>query len=141
MTASAIERINPPNLPTPPGCSQLVVSAGGSTLYIAGQVALDREGMLVGPGDFAAQATQTFMNLVAALEAGGATTRHLVKMNTYVTDLSGLPDFRRVRDQFLDPALQVAVAAAGPRHKCAPLSVRFNFDGVRQNRLEDFDGV
>ena len=104
MTTSSIERINPRTLPTPPGYSQLVVASGGSTLYIAGQVALDREGKLVGPGDFAAQTTQVFRNLVAALEAGGATARDLVKLNTFVTDLSGLPDFRRVRDQFLDPA-------------------------------------
>jgi enamine deaminase RidA (YjgF/YER057c/UK114 family) len=104
MTTSSIERINPPTLPTPPGYSQLVIASGGSTLYIAGQVALDREGKLVGPGDFAAQTAQVFRNLVAALEAGGATTRHLVKLNTFVTDLSALPEFRRVRDQFLDPA-------------------------------------
>jgi enamine deaminase RidA (YjgF/YER057c/UK114 family) len=99
---TSIERTNPSTLPTPPGYSQLVVAPGGTTLYIAGQVALDRDGKLVGPGDFAAQTTQVFRNLVAALEAGGATTRDLVKLNTFVTDLSALPDFRRVRDQFLD---------------------------------------
>ena len=104
MITISIERLNPPTLPTPPSYSQLVTASAGTTLYIAGQVALDRDGKLVGPGDFAAQTTQVFRNLVAALEAGGATTRHLVKMNTYVTDLSGLPDFRRVRDQFLDAA-------------------------------------
>ena len=63
---------------------------------MAGQVALDREGQLVGPSDFAAQTTQVFKNLMAA--------RDLVKLTTFVTDLSRLADFRKVRDQFLDPA-------------------------------------
>ena len=55
-------------------------------------------------GDFALQTTQVFKNLVAALEAAGAGPRNLVKLTTFVTDLSHLPDFRRVRDQFQDPA-------------------------------------
>ena len=43
-----------------------------------------------------------FSNLVAALAAAGTTTRHLVKLTTFVTDLSDIGAFRRVRDQFLD---------------------------------------
>ncbi len=102
MTRSTIQRINPATLPTPPGYSQLVVASGGSLIIIAGQVALDTEGQLVGLGNFAAQATQVFRNLIAALDAAGASPRHLVKLTTFVTDLSHLPTFRQVRDQFLD---------------------------------------
>jgi enamine deaminase RidA (YjgF/YER057c/UK114 family) len=65
---------------------------------------LDARGAIVGPGDFALQATQVFRNLVAALEAAGAGPRNLVKLTTFVTDLSDLAVFRQVRDQFLDPA-------------------------------------
>lgn len=105
MTAPSIQLINPATLPTPPGYSQLAVLSGtGALIVVAGQVALDADGAVVGPGDFALQATQVFRNLVAALEAAGATPRHLVKLTTFVTDLSHLADFRRVRDQFLDPA-------------------------------------
>jgi enamine deaminase RidA (YjgF/YER057c/UK114 family) len=72
-------------------------------IVIAGQVALDNQNQIVGLGNFAAQATQVFRNLIAALDAAGASTRHLVKLTTFVTDVSDLPVFRQVRDQFLDP--------------------------------------
>ena len=103
MTTSTIQRINPATLPTPPGYSQIAVASGGSLIVIAGQVALDTQGQLVGLGNFGAQATQVFRNLIAALDAAGAAPRHLVKLTTFVTDLSHLPAFRQVRDQFLDP--------------------------------------
>jgi enamine deaminase RidA (YjgF/YER057c/UK114 family) len=103
MPTSTIQRINPPTLPTPPGYSQLAVASGGSLIIIAGQVALDTQGQVIGLGNFAAQTTQVFRNLVAALDAAGASPRHLVKLTTFVTDLSHLPVFRQVRDQFLDP--------------------------------------
>jgi enamine deaminase RidA (YjgF/YER057c/UK114 family) len=104
MHGSTIRFVNPPSLPAPPGYSQVAVVTGGEMIIIAGQVALDAEGALVGAGDFAAQATQAFRNLIAALEAAGAGPRNLVKLTTFVTDISQLAAFRTVRDQFLDPA-------------------------------------
>jgi 2-iminobutanoate/2-iminopropanoate deaminase len=97
-----IQLLNPTTLPTPTGYSQLATVSGGTLIMIAGQVALDVNGTVIGPGDFAAQTTQVFRNLVAALEAAGATTSHLVKLTTFVTDVSDLATFRRIRDQFLD---------------------------------------
>jgi enamine deaminase RidA (YjgF/YER057c/UK114 family) len=73
-------------------------------IVIAGQVALDTQGEVVGRGDFAAQTAQVFRNLLDALHAAGAGPRHLVKLTTFVTDLSELAVFRKVRDQFLDAA-------------------------------------
>jgi len=108
MATSTIQRFNPPTLPTPPGYSQLAVASGGSLIVIAGQVALDNQGQVVGLGNFTAQATQVFRNLIAALDAAGAGPRHLVKLTTFVTDLSHLPAFRQVRDQFLDSQHQPA---------------------------------
>ena len=104
MSQPTVRLIDPPTLPTPPGYSQLAVVSGGDLIVIAGQVALDVTGTLVGPGDFAAQTEQVFRNLVAALEAVGATASDLVKLTTFVTDLSQLATFRAVRDRFLDPA-------------------------------------
>ena len=99
-----IHRMNPSSLPAPPGYSQVAVITGGEWIVIAGQVALDQRGAVVGPGDFAVQAEQVFRNLMHALEAAGAGPRNLVKLTTFVTDISQLPAFRRARDQFLDPA-------------------------------------
>jgi reactive intermediate/imine deaminase len=103
VTAARVQRINPPSLPTVPGYSQVATVTGGDLVFIAGQVALDSSGAIVGPGDFAAQTAQTFRNLFAALEAAGSNAKNLIKLTTFVTDMSQLAAFRSVRDQFLDP--------------------------------------
>lgn len=97
------EAINPPTLPTPPGYSQVIAVAGGTTVYIAGQVAWDADNNLIGPGDFEAQARQVFTNVTAALEAAGATADDLVKITIYVVDhdTQKLDVIRRVRDEIL----------------------------------------
>jgi enamine deaminase RidA (YjgF/YER057c/UK114 family) len=76
----SITRINPPELGTPPGYSQVVDVSAGRIIFIAGQTAVDRVGNVVGKDDFAAQATQVFRNLAVALEAAGCTAAHLVKL-------------------------------------------------------------
>ena len=72
MTAPSITRINPPELGTPPGYSQIVEVSAGRIIFIAGQTALDRDGNVVGKGDFATQAAQVFDNLTIALRAADA---------------------------------------------------------------------
>ncbi len=104
MSRPDVHFLNPQTLPTPPGYSQVAVVTSGALVAIAGQVALDHHGNVVGTGDVAAQATQVFRNLVAALEAAGAEPRHLVKLTTFVTDMAALPAFRAARDEFLDAA-------------------------------------
>jgi enamine deaminase RidA (YjgF/YER057c/UK114 family) len=69
----AIRRINPPELGSPPGYSQIVDVRAGRIIFIAGQTALDRDGNLVGKADFAVQAAQVFRNLTVALQASGCT--------------------------------------------------------------------
>ena len=102
MTSPTVQLINPPSLPSVPGYSQVVVVKGGELVFVAGQVALDATGAVVGMGDFAAQTAQTFRNLLAALEAAGTNASNLIKLTTFVTDMSQLAVFRSVRDQFLD---------------------------------------
>jgi enamine deaminase RidA (YjgF/YER057c/UK114 family) len=90
--------LNPPTLPSLPGYSQLVEARGGRTIYIAGQVALDQSGALVGANDVGAQAAQVLENIRRALEAVGAGFEHVVKLTHYVTDLAtALPAYRQVR--------------------------------------------
>jgi len=95
---------NPPTLPTPPGYTQVVSVTGGRTIYIAGQVALDQSGSIVGEGDFRAQAQQVFTNIQAALSAAGATFADVVKLNIYILDIKQLPVLREVRDTFVNTA-------------------------------------
>jgi enamine deaminase RidA (YjgF/YER057c/UK114 family) len=86
----------------PLGYSHVVEVRGGRTIYIAGQIALDGEGKLVGPGDFRAQTVQVFENLKARLEEGGATFQDVVKLNYYLTDASDLPSLRDTRNRYLN---------------------------------------
>jgi 2-iminobutanoate/2-iminopropanoate deaminase len=58
----------------------------GDTIYVAGQVARDADGDLVGPHDAAAQAAQVYANLGAVLAAAGARPEHVVKVTTYLVD-------------------------------------------------------
>ena len=94
--------INPSTLATPRGYTHVVTATGGKTVFIAGQVAWDTKGEIVGEGDLRAQATQAYTNLKAALAAAGATTADVVKMNTYVVNFKAadLPVIREVRSQF-----------------------------------------
>ena len=86
----------------PLGYSHVVEVRGGRTLYIAGQLALDEEGNLVGAGDFRAQVEQVFANLKARLTEGGATFNDVVKLNYYITDAADLLPVREVRNRFIN---------------------------------------
>ena len=87
---------------TPLGYSQVVEVRSGRTLYIAGQVSLDKDGKLVGVGDFRAQVKQVFENLKARLEAGGASFKDVVKLNYYLTDASDLQALRDTRNSYIN---------------------------------------
>lgn len=94
--------LNPPGLPVLPGFHQVVTAQGGKAVFIAGQVALDADGQLVGKGDLRAQTEQVFKNIGTALAAVGGTPDDVVKINIYVVDYSpgALPVIREVRNRF-----------------------------------------
>jgi enamine deaminase RidA (YjgF/YER057c/UK114 family) len=100
MTAPSIARINPPELGTPPGYSQVVEVSAGRIIFIAGQTALDRDGNVVGKGDFAKQAAQVFDNLTIALTAARCTAANLVKLTVFLADMNNLGAYREARNRF-----------------------------------------
>lgn len=75
--------LQPAGLAPPRGYSH-VVGARGLQVYIAGQVAYDADGRVVGTGDLRAQAEQVFKNLGIALAAAGARVEDLVKTTIFV---------------------------------------------------------
>ena len=95
--------VNPGTMHRPMGYTHVVEVSPGRLAYISGQVALDRAGELVGPGDIRAQARQVFENLRAALAAVGGGFDQVVKLNYYLVDATQLPVVREVRDQYLSP--------------------------------------
>jgi enamine deaminase RidA (YjgF/YER057c/UK114 family) len=99
-TISRITHINPPELGVPPAYSQVVQVSARRMIFIAGQTALDRDGNVVGKGDFAAQAEQVFRNLGVALQAAGCTPGNLVKLTVFLRNMDHLPIYREARDRF-----------------------------------------
>jgi 2-iminobutanoate/2-iminopropanoate deaminase len=67
--------------------SQVVVAEVGRLAFIAGQLARDPAGNVVGKGDMRAQIRQVGENIKTALAAVGATLDDVVKTTTYVTDI------------------------------------------------------
>ena len=107
-------RSNPDTVAAPMGTySQAVrVETGDAVwIHVSGQIAIDRDGSLVGPGDIRAQTRQVFENLKAILEANGATFGDAVKIGTYLTTLDELAAMREVRSEYLtsDPPASTAV--------------------------------
>lgn len=112
---AVIERMNPPGLSTPTGYSHVVSVRGGRTIYIAGQVAFDAQGQLVGKGDLAAQTRQVFANLETALKAAGATFANVVKTNYYMRDASQVAVVREIRGKYFSSELPVSTLVEIPR--------------------------
>jgi enamine deaminase RidA (YjgF/YER057c/UK114 family) len=79
-----LEPINPDTLPTPESYTQVVVATGSRLVFVAGQVAEDVHGELVGAGDLAAQARQAFANVGRALAAAGARPDQVARITIYV---------------------------------------------------------
>src|SRR5260221_7460177 len=114
MTSDPSERIsflNPPELAPPPGYSNVAEVRRGRIAYIAGQVATDGEGHLVGGNDFGAQAEQAFHNVGVALAAIDCTARHVAKLTVFVCDMSRIAEYRKARDRFFATSTPAAAPA------------------------------
>jgi enamine deaminase RidA (YjgF/YER057c/UK114 family) len=97
---------NPDSMAKPvAGYSQVGEVTGGKVVYIAGQVALDASGNLVGKDDFRAQVEQVFKNLDAAVRAAGGSFHDVVKLNYYCVDTvdpSAIVQVREIRDKYVN---------------------------------------
>jgi 2-iminobutanoate/2-iminopropanoate deaminase len=90
---------NPATVPAPAGQYSHVarVELGGKTiLQLSGQVAIDANGRMVGT-DMTTQAGFVMDNIAAILAAHGAGLADIVNIRTYLTDMSQLPDYGKVR--------------------------------------------
>jgi reactive intermediate/imine deaminase len=82
------------------GYSHAAKSSG--LLFVAGQVAQDQEGNLVGRGDIEAQAVQVFDNLRAVLASAGASLDDVVKLTTYATSVAYRAKIAEVRARYFN---------------------------------------
>jgi len=86
--------INPSQFPKPRGYTNGVISSSGRLLYIAGQVAFDREARIVSP-DFATQFLAALDNVIDVVRAAGGGSEHIVKLLAFVTDLDKYRDAQK----------------------------------------------
>lgn len=72
----------------------------GGFVFVAGQVAQDAEGNLVGRGDIEAQAVQVFENLKTALASAGTALDQVVKLTTFTTSVAYRQKIAEVRARY-----------------------------------------
>jgi enamine deaminase RidA (YjgF/YER057c/UK114 family) len=103
---TSVRYLNPKSILTPPGYTHVVeVTGPGRTVYIAGQVGVDKNGQTAGgAGDVRAQMVQAFENLKAALAEVGATFKDVVKITNYLVDGAHVQDYREIRDKYVNTA-------------------------------------
>ncbi len=94
-----LELIDPDDLPTPSSYTHVVAATGRRLVFVAGQVADDAQGHLVGAGDLAVQARQAFANVARCLAAAGARPEQVAKITIYVVHHRPeyLPDIEEAR--------------------------------------------
>jgi reactive intermediate/imine deaminase len=96
--AHDIERFNPQGMTQPTVYSHLVTH--DELLFIAGQVALDGEGNVIGEGDMTAQVRQVLENLRTVLESAGADFSNVVKINIFTTDIDAFRQSGEIRREY-----------------------------------------
>jgi enamine deaminase RidA (YjgF/YER057c/UK114 family) len=100
MSETVVKYKNPSNLPKPLGAySHIARTKASELLFIAGQLAVNEAGELVGKGDFAAQMRQVFDNLGRALGSEGLGFASVTKFTTYLVHSQDIESFMAVRKE------------------------------------------
>lgn len=94
-----MERIQSPDVFDPRAYAQAV--RAGDTVYLSGQVALDADGQLVGQGDVRAQADRIWRQIGSLLRAAGTDYDGIVKVTTFLRDMSHREIAMAVRKTYL----------------------------------------
>jgi enamine deaminase RidA (YjgF/YER057c/UK114 family) len=96
-----IKMFNPDTLGKPLGQYSHIarVRGAGELLFIAGQIAVDKAGNLVGADDFDAQCRQVYANVETALKAAGGGWGNVVQFTTYLVHSQDVPKLRAFRQR------------------------------------------
>ncbi len=108
-------RFLPFDPPVSPASRAVVVDQPGPTVYLSGHVGLTPDGTSLLGGGVDEQTRSVFEQLSATLNEVGGSLQDIVTMTVYLTDMSSLGEFSRVREEFLgisQPA-STAVQVAG----------------------------
>ena len=99
---------NPPKVWQPFGAFAMAVAQGeGQVAHLKGQVALDRDGQVVGPGDMRAQVTQVLDNMKAVLAHVGGEMGDIISLTQYMTDIEAFMACGDIRKAYFAPPYPV----------------------------------
>ena len=110
----APETVGPPCAATPP-TTKVALRGGGHWVVVAGQVARDEAGNVVGKGDLKAQIEQVGKNVGACLNAGGATIKDIIFTINYVTQLAEFDKYADLRQRYFGPPSPTSATVAVPQ--------------------------
>lgn len=77
-------------------------------IFISGTVALDERGRVIAPGSMEIQSRSVFEKIEALLKEAGASLSDVVKITTFVTDMSQYDKFASVRKGVFDSGIYPA---------------------------------
>jgi 2-iminobutanoate/2-iminopropanoate deaminase len=103
-----IDSFNPPDVWSPFGAfSMAVLQGNGQIVHLKGQVALDREGHVVGAGDMRAQTRQALENIQTVLQSIGGSMGDILSLVHHVTDIRQFMATGDIRRAFFAPPYPV----------------------------------
>jgi 2-iminobutanoate/2-iminopropanoate deaminase len=96
-----IDSFNPPGVWAPFGAfSMAVIQGPGQIVHLKGQVSLDRDGKVVGPGDMLVQTRQALDNVKAVLGSVGGVMGDIISLTHYATDIEAFMQAGTIRREF-----------------------------------------
>jgi enamine deaminase RidA (YjgF/YER057c/UK114 family) len=101
--------VGPPRPASPP-TTKVALRDGGHWVVVAGQVARDAAGNVVGKGDLG-----TGKNVGACLEAGGATVKDIVFTVSYVKQPAEFGKYADLRERYFGPPSPESTVVAMPQ--------------------------
>ena len=99
--SAEVKMFNPDTMGKPQGQYSHIarVKGAGELVFIAGQIATDKAGNLVGADNFDAQCAQVYANIETALKAVGGGWGNVVQFTTYLVHSQDVPKLRAFRQR------------------------------------------
>jgi enamine deaminase RidA (YjgF/YER057c/UK114 family) len=101
--------------PATPPTTKVALRDGGYWVVVAGQVARDAAGNVVGKGDLQTQIEQVGKNVNACLQAGGATAKDIVFTVNYVREPAEFDKYADLRQRYFGPPSPQSTVVAMPQ--------------------------
>lgn len=133
-----MKKINPESLqmPTKSYSQGIVVPLGDAELmFVTGQLAQDREGNVVAPGDTEEQTKVVFSRIEAILNDAGMTFDDVVKAQIFVTDISESKKVSAIRDEIFKNSKPVSTLVEVSGFVKEGCMVEIEVTAVKRNNL------